>query len=96
MGKTYTPEPIDTEGIEVSDELSKLSETLARNTHEVWAKSRISEGWTWGCVRDDANLKHPCLIPYEELSDQEKDYDRRTSMETIKLILSLGYKITKT
>lgn len=95
MKETYTPNPIDTSNIEVPDELKTLSEKLAKNTHEVWSKSRISQGWTWGETRDDAGRKHPDLKPYDELSEQEKDYDRNTSMETIKVILSLGYQISK-
>ena len=95
MKETYTPEPIETTDIEVSDELISLSEKLAKNTHEVWSKSRISQGWSWGEIRDDEKRQHPDLIPYDELPEEEKDYDRNTSMETIKVILSLGYRITK-
>lgn len=90
----YTPRPIDTTDIELSPEIVELRELLARNTHEVWAASRIREGWTLG-PRDDASKKHPCLVPYEELSEIEKDYDRNTSGETLKVLLKLGYKIKK-
>ena len=90
----YTPKPIDTTEIVLSPEIEALRETLAKNTHEVWAASRIREGWTLG-PRDDAKKQHPCLVPYEELPEIEKDYDRNTSGETLKLILKLGYKITK-
>lgn len=91
--KTYIPHPVNTETIHVSKELIQLSERIAQNTHEVWAAGRSAAGWTWGPVRDDANKKHPCLVPYNELSEEEKEYDRRTSMETIKLIISFGYEI---
>lgn len=91
----YTPSPVETAKTEVPEELSRLSEMIARNAHEVWAAGRISEGWAWGPVRDDALRQHPCLVPYEELSEQEKEYDRRTSMETIRLILALGFEIKK-
>lgn len=90
----YTPKPIDTTEIVLSPEIEALRETLAKNTHEVWAASRIREGWTLG-PRDDVKKQHPCLVPYEELPEIEKDYDRNTSGETLKLILKLGYKITK-
>ena len=93
--KTYTPTPIDTKEIRLPDDILELSEMLARNTHEVWSTSRIAQGWTYGPVRDDAQKNNPCLVPYEDLPEQEKDYDRSTSMETLKLILSLGYTITK-
>ena len=87
------PKPIDTNSVILQSELLRLSETIARNTHDVWSAGRLADGWTWGPVRDDINKRHPCLIPYDELSEDEKEYDRRTSMETIKLILSLGYEI---
>ncbi len=91
----YTPKPEDTDSIVLDAAIRELSEQLARNTHEVWAASRLREGWRYGPVRDDARREHPCLVPYEELSEEEKEYDRRTSQETLKLILKLGYKIVK-
>lgn len=93
--KEYIPNPVDTKSIQISDELKSLVEEMAKNVHEVWAQTRISQGWTYGEERNDAEKKHPCLVPYEELSEEEKEYDRNTSIETIKLILKLGFKITK-
>lgn len=92
---TYTPRPLDTTSVELSEDLEKLVEQMARNVHEVWAQGRIHEGWTYGAVRDDAAKRHPCLVPYDELPESEKAYDRNTSVETLKLILSLGFKISK-
>lgn len=91
----YVPAPIDTSCVEVPQELTELGEYLAKNIHEIWAMQRMEQGWTWGPERNDALRHHPDLIPYEELADTEKAYDRNTSMETIRLILALGYKITK-
>jgi ryanodine receptor 2 len=75
----------------LSDELLALTEKLAENTHDVWAKGRIEQGWKYGKTRDDDNKLHPCLIPYSELPESEKEYDRNTALETIKLIYKLGY-----
>ena len=91
----YRPNPIDTTKISLSSDIMALSEVLAKNTHEVWASGRIADGWTYGDVRDDIQKKHPCLVPYEELSETEKEYDRATSLESLKVILSLGYVINK-
>lgn len=91
----YTPEPIDTSDIVLDDEILGLSEALAKNTHEVWSKNRIKDGWTYGERRDDEKRHHPCLIPYDSLPEEEKEYDRHTSLETLKLIIKLGYKIVK-
>ena len=72
-----------------------LVEQMSKNVHDVWAETRIAQGWTYGEQRDDVQKKHPCLVPYEELPDSEKEYDRNTSIGTLKLILKLGFKITK-
>ena len=76
-------------------EMSQLVEQLARNVHENWAKGRVKEGWTYGSQRDDKNKKHPCLVDYDDLPENEKEYDRNTAVETIKLIMKLGWKIEK-
>ena len=91
----YSPKPIDTAKIKLPGSLLKLTERLAENAHDIWAKLRIEQGWTYGPKRDDANKKHPDLIPYAELADSEKQYDRNTAMETLKAIIALGYKIEK-
>ena len=91
--KHYHPTPAETGGILLPEGLLALAEEMARNTHEVWAAGRLAEGWTWGPVRDDALKQHPCLVPYDELPEEEKDYDRRTSQETLRFILSFGYEI---
>ena len=91
----YIPAPIDTSHVEVPADLLQLGEVLARNIHEVFAQHRFQEGWTYGPERSDRLKTNPTLVPYDQLPEIEKDYDRNTSMETIRVILSLGYKITK-
>ena len=92
---TYVPKPLDTSQIELSQELKELTELLAENVHDIWAKQRIMEGWTYGPIRDNEAKKNPSLIPYSELSESEKDYDRNTAIETLKMIIALGYSIEK-
>ena len=91
----YTPTPINTDDIVLTEDVLELAEQLAKNTHEVWASARVNEGWQYGETRDDTKKLHPCIVPYEDLTEVEKDYDRRTSLETLKLIIKLGYKIVK-
>ena len=91
----YTPKPIDTSGIQLDDELVMLTERIAENVHDVWARGRISQGWSYGERRDDDNKLTPCLVPYSELPESEKEYDRNTATETVRMILSLGYTISK-
>ena len=89
----YIPQPIDTSDIKLPEKLEQLVEQMSKNVHEVWAESRISQGWTYGEQRNDELKTHPCLVPYEDLPEVEKDYDRNTSIGTLKLILKLGFKI---
>ena len=91
----YNPQPIDTSDVVLDEQLLLLSDLIAKNVHEVWAKSRIEQGWIYGEVKDSVNKTTPCLVPYEKLSDQEKQYDIDTAMETLKLITKLGFKICK-
>ncbi len=90
---TYKPHPINTSEIKLSEDILELTELLARNTHEIWAQGRLAEHWRYGTQRDDERREHPGLIAYEELSEVEKQYDRNTTLETLKTILSLGYRI---
>jgi ryanodine receptor 2 len=92
---TYSPQPLDTSDVLLPDTLITLLERLAENTHDVWAAQRMKEGWEYGPMRDDANKKHPCLVPYADLPESEKEYDRKTSAETIKAVMALGYVISK-
>lgn len=92
----YTPKPVDTTHITIPLELLELTEEIAENVHENWAVGRIKEGWIYGPERNDQKRTTPCLVPYDQLSETEKDYDRNTALETLKLIIALGYKIEKT
>ena len=91
--KSYDPKPIDTTQVKLPAHLRDLTELLASNTHDIWARQRIKEGWTYGQTRDDALKTHPDLVPYAELSESEKQYDRNSATETLKVILSMGYPI---
>jgi len=91
----YIPKPIDTTGVELPKELEQLVEKMSKNVHEVWAETRIKQGWRYGEQRNDELKTHPCLIPYEELPEEEKEYDRNTSIGTLKLIMKLGFKISQ-
>jgi hypothetical protein len=95
MKKNYVPKPMDTSDVQLPVELDELVEMIAKNVHEVWAQNRMEEGWIYGEQRNDAFKTHPCLIPYEELPEIEKAYDRDTAFGTLRLISKLGFKITK-
>lgn len=92
---TYTPTPIDTTGVTLSKDLMELRERLAENAHDHWAMQRMSEGWQLGPVRDDSKKEHPDLVPYRDLPESEKTYDRNAAIETLRAIIALGYRIEK-
>ena len=93
---TYKPAPEDLSEVRLPESLVELTEVIAENTHEAWAQRRMAEGWTYGPVRDEKTMKHPCLLPYAELSELEREYDRTTAMNAIKLIVKMGFTVEKT
>jgi serine/threonine protein kinase len=90
---TYKPKPIDTTNVQLSEDLAELVETLAINTHEIWASRRLSEGWVVGEKRDDRKKTHPDLIPFEQLSKTEQDYDRDVVESLLRTAIALGSRI---
>ena len=91
--QTYSPCPIDTSDVVLPETLTPHLEALAENVHETWARGRVDAGWKYGAIRDEANKRHPCLVPYSDLSEAEKDYDRHTVISTLKLICKMGFKL---
>ena len=89
----YHPRPIDTSGVRLGPELMALTERLAENNHDLWAAKRLAEGWRYGPHRDDTKKEHPGLVPYAELSESEKDYDRLMALEVLAVIVQLGYRL---
>jgi hypothetical protein len=92
---SYQPAPLDTSDVVLTTEIGELMELLARHVHDVWARQRLADGWRYGTERNDSRKEHPGLRPYEQLSDVEKEYDRKTAAETLKAIIVLGYRIEK-
>ena len=95
MKKEYIPEPINVDDVELPEEILDLAELISKNVHEVWSFNRMKEGWTYGDKKDGVLKTNPCLVPYEELPEEEKEYDRNTALSTLKLIIKLGFKVEK-
>jgi RyR domain-containing protein len=93
--EAYVPKPIDTSEVKLTPEIAALVEKLARNTHEVWARKRLRDGWSYGSQRDDAQKKHPDLVSYEDLTESERSYDLEVVSEVVKGMQALGYAIVK-
>src|ERR1044071_2119085 len=92
---TYQPQPIDTSAVALPREIEQLVERLSESIHDSWSQRRIMEGWRHGPARDDVAKTHPDLVPYAELSESEREYDRTTVRATVKGILALGFEIRK-
>jgi hypothetical protein len=92
----YRPSPIDTSGVRLTEDLTRLVETLAENAHDTWAIDRLTMGWRYGPHRDDSVQLHPCLVPYADLSETEKNIDRDIVVATLRAILALGYELRRT
>ncbi len=91
----YKPNPIETSNVKLPKDLLELTEKIAENVHENWSKGRLADGWVYGETRNDEKKTTPCLVPYSELTEEEKEYDRNTAIQTLKLIVALGYRIEK-
>lgn len=94
-GVEYVPHPIDVKDVSLDEDLLELSEAIAENAHEIWAYKRRFEGWTYGPERNDELKQHPDMIPYSELTEGEKYYDRDMALNTIRLVKKLGFNITR-
>ncbi|RXN04322.1 ryanodine receptor 1-like protein [Labeo rohita] len=86
----FTPCPVDTVQIVLPPHLERIREKLAENSHELWAVTRIEQGWTYGLFRDDNKKLHPCLVDFQSLPEPEKNYNLAMSGETLKTLLALG------
>uniref|UniRef100_A0A6I8Q7E5 Ryanodine receptor 1 n=1 Tax=Xenopus tropicalis TaxID=8364 RepID=A0A6I8Q7E5_XENTR len=87
---SFVPCPVDTVQIVLPPHLERIREKLAENIHELWALTRIEQGWTYGTVRDDNKRLHPCLLDFHNLPEPERNYNLQMSGETLKTLLALG------
>lgn len=90
---TYQPKPLDTSAVKIEEDIVKLSALLAENAHDTWANKVIAKGWRYGPEPDDRRKIHPRLLPFKELAaDKQRSY-RTASLDTIKSLLAMGYRI---
>ena len=72
----------------------RLIEQVARDVHDQWVQERRRQGWTWGEHRDDDKKEHPGIVPYDMLTNDEKEVDRVTVRTVISSLLARGATIT--
>ncbi len=70
-------------------------ERLAEAAHIVWMEGKVRDGWKYGPVTDKANKIHSCIIPYDQLSETDKESDRDMVRGIPSILAAAGYKMVK-
>lgn len=89
----YKPAPLDLSAITLTPKMEELVDQLAENTHNLWAKERISQGWTYGLNEDSEMRRSPHLVPYPKVDEAIKKANRDTASETVRTLLVYGYML---
>lgn len=87
----YKPAPLDLSAVTLTPKLEELVDQLAENTHNLWARERIQQGWTYGLNEDSENHRSPHLVPYAKVDEAIKKANRDTASETVRTLLVYGY-----
>lgn len=87
----YKPAPLDLSAVELNPKMEELVDQLAENTHNVWAKERISQEWTYGLNEDVDKRRSPHLLHYSCVDEAIKIANRNTASETVRTLLVYGY-----
>ncbi|XP_069698288.1 ryanodine receptor isoform X7 [Periplaneta americana] len=89
----YKPAPLDLSAITLTPKMEELVDQLAENTHNLWAKERIQQGWTYGLNEDSDIKRSPHLVPYSKVDEAIKKANRDTASETVRTLLVYGYNL---
>ncbi|XP_042244104.1 ryanodine receptor 3-like isoform X8 [Thunnus thynnus] len=93
MSNGYKPTPLDLSDIKLTPSQELLVDKLAENAHNVWAKDRIKQGWTYGIQQDLKSKRNPRLVPYALLDERTKKSNRDSLREAIRTLIGYGYNI---
>lgn len=92
----YDPQPdVMLAGVELEESEEELIEPIAEVLHDGWAQKRFADGWVYGDHRDDDKKIHPDLVPYSDLPESEKDYDRYSARIVLTLLERLGVRMDR-
>nr|CAD7437731.1 unnamed protein product [Timema bartmani] len=89
----YKPAPLDLSAITLAPKMEELVDQLAENTHNLWAKERIQQAWTYGLNEDPDMRRSPHLVPYSKVDEAIKKANRDTASETVRTLLVYGYNL---
>eukprot|EP00002_Diphylleia_rotans_P021370 TRINITY_DN4160_c0_g1_i4.p1 TRINITY_DN4160_c0_g1~~TRINITY_DN4160_c0_g1_i4.p1 ORF type:complete len:1093 (+),score=211.13 TRINITY_DN4160_c0_g1_i4:154-3432(+) len=95
VAKNYNPRIMNIAGINI-DFIKDLIDVIAEHVHDQWTLTKLNDGWKYDPVRDNGKKQHPMMVPYKDLTENEKSYDKNMAKQSIRLIVSLGYTIKKT
>ncbi|XP_074541840.1 ryanodine receptor 3 isoform X7 [Halichoeres trimaculatus] len=93
MSNGYKPAPLDLSDVKLNAGQEVLVDKLAENAHNVWAKDRIKQGWTYGIQQDLKSRRNPRLVPYALLDERTKKSNRDSLREAIRTMVGYGYDI---
>ncbi|WP_250033861.1 RyR domain-containing protein [Paractinoplanes maris] len=92
---SWVPDLHDTAALTLPPAVVTDLEQLAEHVHNVWGSKRLADGWRYGPERSTAERTMPSLVPYADLPEDERDYDRELVTETVKMLLRLGYRVSR-
>ncbi|XP_061097426.1 ryanodine receptor 3-like isoform X2 [Conger conger] len=93
MSNGYKPAPLELCDVKLTPGQEVLVDKLAENAHNVWAKDRIKQGWTYGILQDLKSKRNPRLVPYALLDERTKKSNRDSLREAIRTLVGYGYNI---
>ncbi|TSO67486.1 Ryanodine receptor 3 [Bagarius yarrelli] len=93
MSNGYKPMPLELSEVKLSPAQELLVDKLAENAHNVWAKDRVKQSWTYGIQQDPKNKRNPRLVPYVLLDERTKKSNRDSLREAIRTLIGCGYNV---
>ncbi|XP_047678303.1 ryanodine receptor 1-like isoform X6 [Tachysurus fulvidraco] len=93
MSSGYKPAPLDLSHVKLTPNQNQLVEKLAENGHNVWARDRVRQGWTYSIVQDILNKRNPRLVPYVLLDEKTKKTNRDSVNNAVRTLIGYGYNI---
>nr|XP_021335867.1 ryanodine receptor 2 [Danio rerio] len=93
LSSGYKPAPMDLCHIKLASTQEAMVDKLAENAHNVWARDRIRQGWTYGIQQDIKNKRNPRLVPYVLLDERTKKSNKDSLREAVRTLLGYGYNL---
>ncbi|XP_074531886.1 ryanodine receptor 2 [Halichoeres trimaculatus] len=89
----YKPAPLDLSQVFLNPAHEELVKLMAENDHNVWARERIKQGWTYGAQQDVKAKRSPYLVPYSLLDERSRKGGMESVREAVCTLLAYGYSL---